>query len=80
MKTGSKTGKQPPAQPAETPALPATLDIKVDMPGNIFVGGHGLDSEWRGKLAITGTSAARLSAGIWSRSTAASTCSARPSH
>ncbi len=28
------------------------------MPGNIFVRGHGLDSEWRGKLAITGTSAA----------------------
>jgi translocation and assembly module TamB len=34
------------------------LDIKIDMPGNIFVRGHGLDSEWRGKLAITGTSAA----------------------
>ena len=57
VKTGSKTGKQPPAQPAETPALPATLDIKVDMPGNVFVRGHGLDSEWRGKLTITGTSA-----------------------
>ena len=28
------------------------------MPGNIFVRGHGLDSEWRGKLTITGTSAA----------------------
>jgi translocation and assembly module TamB len=28
------------------------------MPGNIFVRGHGLESEWRGKLAITGTSAA----------------------
>jgi translocation and assembly module TamB len=38
--------------------LPATLDIKIDMPGNIFVRGHGLDSEWRGKLSITGTSAA----------------------
>ena len=51
--------KQPPAAPvAEPPALPATLDIKIDMPGNIFVRGHGLDSEWRGKLAITGTSAA----------------------
>jgi len=52
-------GEQPPAIPvAEPPALPATLDIKIDMPGNIFVRGHGLDSEWRGKLAITGTSAA----------------------
>ena len=55
----SNAGKQPPAAPvAEPPALPATLDIKIDMPGNIFVRGHGLDSEWRGKLAITGTSAA----------------------
>ena len=52
-------GEQPPAIPvAEPPALPATLDIKIDMPGNIFVRGHGLDSEWRGKLAIAGTSAA----------------------
>src|SRR5215469_10985330 len=58
VETGGKTGKPPPAPPAETPALPATLDIKVDMPGNIFVRGHGLDSEWRGKLTITGTSAA----------------------
>jgi translocation and assembly module TamB len=55
----SNAAKQPPAAPvAEPPALPATLDIKIDMPGNIFVRGHGLDSEWRGKLAITGTSAA----------------------
>jgi translocation and assembly module TamB len=58
-RTNSKTAKQPPAAPIpEPPALPATLDIKIDMPGNIFVRGHGLDSEWRGKLAITGTSAA----------------------
>jgi translocation and assembly module TamB len=58
-RTNSNAGKQPPAAAvAEPPALPATLDIKIDMPGNIFVRGHGLDSEWRGKLAITGTSAA----------------------
>ena len=59
VETNSKTGKQPPPAPADQPpALPATLDIKIDMPGNIFVRGHGLDSEWRGKLTITGTSAA----------------------
>jgi translocation and assembly module TamB len=58
VETG-KTGKPPPPAPAnQPPALPATLDIKIDMPGNIFVRGHGLDSEWRGKLTITGTSAA----------------------
>jgi translocation and assembly module TamB len=55
----SNADKQTPAAPvAEPPALAATLDIKIDMPGNIFVRGHGLDSEWRGKLAITGTSVA----------------------
>ena len=59
VETNSKTGKQPPPAPADQPpALPATLDIKIDMPGNIFVRGHGLDSEWRGKLTIAGTSAA----------------------
>ena len=54
-----KTGKGPPPAPAEQPpALPAVLDITIDMPGNIFVRGHGLESEWRGRLTITGTSAA----------------------
>ena len=58
VETGGKTGQQSaPAPMPEPPALSATLDIKVDMPGNIFVRGHGLDSEWRGKLTVTGTSA-----------------------
>ena len=38
------------------PALSASLDIRVGVPGRIFVRGRGLDSEWRGQLAITGTS------------------------
>ena len=59
VEVNGKTGKQLPAPPAaEPPALTGTLDINIDMPGNVFVRGHGLDSEWRGKLAITGTSAA----------------------
>jgi translocation and assembly module TamB len=60
VKTNGKTGRPPPPTPAadQSPALAATLDIKIDMPGNIFVRGHGLESEWRGKLTITGTSAA----------------------
>jgi translocation and assembly module TamB len=59
VETNGKAAKLPPPAGADqTPALPATLDIKIDMPGNIFVRGHGLDSEWRGKLTITGTSAA----------------------
>jgi translocation and assembly module TamB len=64
VETNGKNGKSPPpAAENQSPALPATLDIKVDMPGNIFVRGHGLDSEWRGKLAITGTSAAPVISG-----------------
>jgi translocation and assembly module TamB len=59
VETNSKTRKQPPPEPAnQPPALPAMLDITIDMPGNIFVRGHGLESEWRGKLTISGTSAA----------------------
>jgi translocation and assembly module TamB len=59
IRVNSKTGKQPPTAAApEPPALPAMLDIKIDMPGNVFVRGHGLESEWRGKLTITGSSAA----------------------
>ena len=59
VEINSKSGKQPPAPPAAQPsALPATLDIRIDMPANIFVRGHGLESEWRGKLEITGTSTA----------------------
>jgi translocation and assembly module TamB len=60
VERNSKNGKPAPPAAAETqpPALPATLGVKIDMPGNIFVRGHGLESEWRGKLAITGTSAA----------------------
>src|SRR5258705_10506766 len=65
VETTGKIGKPPPVPPAnqQPPALPATLDIKLDMPGNIFVRGHGLESEWRGKLTITGTSAAPVIAG-----------------
>ena len=64
VETNSKTGKWPPPAPTnQPPALPATLDIKIDLPGNIFVRGHGLDSEWRGHLVITGTSAAPVITG-----------------
>ncbi len=38
-------------------ALPIRLDIEVTVPGQSFVRGRGLDSEWRGKLHVTGTSA-----------------------
>jgi translocation and assembly module TamB len=34
------------------------LDATIDMPGQVFVRGRGLDSEWRGRLTVTGTTAA----------------------
>ncbi len=64
VEKNGKGGKAAPPAPADNqPALPAALDIAIDMPGNIFVRGHGLESEWRGRLTITGTSAAPVIAG-----------------
>ena len=64
VETNGKAAKLPPPAAADqAPALPATFDVKMDMPDNIFVRGHGLDSEWRGKLTITGTSAAPVISG-----------------
>jgi translocation and assembly module TamB len=47
--------------PAETSseqtraALKIALDVGIDMPGKIFVRGRGLDSEWKGRLHIGGS-------------------------
>jgi translocation and assembly module TamB len=43
------------APPAAWLAL--ALEATVDMPGQVFVRGRGLDSEWRGRLRVTGTTA-----------------------
>src|SRR5262249_58935285 len=42
---------------ARSPALPVALDVQIAVPGQTFVRGHGLDSEWRGKITITGDAA-----------------------
>jgi translocation and assembly module TamB len=47
----------PPPRAERQPVLPMVLDVAVDLPGQVFVRGRGLDSEWRGKVAVTGTSA-----------------------
>jgi translocation and assembly module TamB len=51
-------GYKPP--PAAPPAPPRNvhLDLEIDAPSNVFVRGHGLDSELGGKLTIGGTAAA----------------------
>ena len=56
----SRTGKRPAtaAAPKSPPALAASLDIGIAVPGRIFVRGRGLDSEWRGRISVGGTSAA----------------------
>lgn len=54
-----------PEDSKKSPPLEVKLDIELDLPGQTFVRGRGLDSEWRGKIAVTGTSAApALTGGI----------------
>ncbi len=36
------------------PSTDLALDLAVDLPGRIFVRGRGLESEWQGKLQVTG--------------------------
>jgi translocation and assembly module TamB len=56
----SRTGQtlSAPNEAGPKPWLAAALDVTVDLPGQVFVRGQGLDSEWRGHLMVTGTSAA----------------------
>jgi translocation and assembly module TamB len=46
------------APPSNTPPVVAALDLTVDIPGQVFVRGRGLDSEWHGHFHVTGTSSA----------------------
>lgn len=54
-------GAKPPPAPS---ALPMSLDIAVRMPGQVFVRGHGLTSDWHGRLKIAGTTAAPEISGV----------------
>ncbi len=48
---------------SQSAAIP--LDIKVAIPGRVFIRGRGLDSEWAGDLAVGGTSATpRITGGL----------------
>ena len=60
LKVAEKNARPQPADPppaASAPALPATLDISLGVPGPVFVQGRGLDSQWSGRLRISGTAA-----------------------
>ncbi|MGH6944555.1 MAG: translocation/assembly module TamB domain-containing protein, partial [Geminicoccaceae bacterium] len=52
-------GRERPA-PAPGPATPFTLalDLEIDLPGQVFVRGRGLESEWQGKLRVSGVASA----------------------
>jgi translocation and assembly module TamB len=65
VRVGAKgASKAAAVAPAQLPALPARLDLRVAVPGRVFVRGHGIDSEWRGRLHVTGSSAAPKIAGV----------------
>jgi translocation and assembly module TamB len=44
-------------QPGRSPEPPSRteLDVAIDVPGQTFLRGNGLDSEWQGNLLVTGT-------------------------
>jgi len=58
------TEEQAPAPADSAPAYVMDLDITVDMPARVFVRGRGLETEWGGRLAIGGTSAAPVVTGL----------------
>ncbi|MBN1918770.1 MAG: translocation/assembly module TamB domain-containing protein [Verrucomicrobia bacterium] len=49
-------GGAAPPQPLRPPTQPIGLDLDVRLPKRVFVRGHGLDSEWEGRISITGDS------------------------
>lgn len=49
--------QSPRPEPDTTPGAPLDLAVTVDVPGRAFLRGRGLDSEWRGRLAVGGTTA-----------------------
>jgi translocation and assembly module TamB len=56
---GPKTAEAPKA----VPLAPIALGIALDAPGQIFVRGHGITSEWRGHVDIAGSSASPVLTG-----------------
>ena len=57
----------PPVEEAAAPSAGPILDLKVRAPGNIFVRGRGLQSEWEMSLDITGRASAPAISGAVER-------------
>jgi translocation and assembly module TamB len=54
---------EPPTTEGEAPPSTVSLDVEVQFPQEIFIRGRGLDSEWGGRIAVTGTAAAPMVVG-----------------
>ncbi|HJT07446.1 MAG TPA: translocation/assembly module TamB domain-containing protein, partial [Stellaceae bacterium] len=66
VQINSATGQvlsAPDKEESQKHLLVVALGVTVDLPGKVFVRGRGLDSEWRGRIALNGTSAAPLLTG-----------------
>jgi translocation and assembly module TamB len=65
VRIDSRYPKREAPQSAVAAAAPfaATLDVDFTSPGQCFIRGRGLDSEWRGKIHVHGTSAAPVVTG-----------------
>lgn len=50
-------GRKPAAPEDAGNGKPVNLDVQVSIPGKFFVRGRGLESEWGGDIAVTGTAA-----------------------
>ncbi len=55
--------KAPPPPDPSAPAIDPRFDLKLDLPERVYVRGRGLDSEWQGQLALTGSVSEPLIAG-----------------
>tara|TARA_R110000868_G_scaffold100722_6_gene277137 strand:- start:18836 stop:23224 length:4389 start_codon:yes stop_codon:yes gene_type:complete len=48
------------SETAEKTVIPVKLDVTLEMPGQVFVRGRGLQSEWKGRIRATGDAAAPM--------------------
>jgi len=56
-------GREKGEAPTAEPVAPVSLQITLDAPGQLFVRGHGIISEWNGHIDIGGTTAGPVLAG-----------------
>lgn len=54
MRDGRIVGKPVEEVPEEEANAPLRLDLEIDVPGQVFVRGRGLESEWGGGLSVSG--------------------------